>query len=212
VGYSILQSTVPEAMVLPDPDEKYLSELPDLQPYAAIGIGPGIGQAASVRALVAALVASTTRPLVLDADAINCLAMERSALSRLPTQTILTPHLKEFERLVGSTASDDFERLEQARTFCRSYGVTLCLKGAHTAVVCPDGSVHFNSTGNPGMATAGSGDVLTGILTALLAQGYPATEAAVLGVYQHGLAGDRAAVRRGQSALIASDLIEHLGW
>ena len=212
VGYSILQSTVPEAMVLPDPDEHFLSELPDLQAYDAIGVGPGIGQVACVRALVVALIASTARPLVLDADAINCLALERSASSSLPTQTILTPHLKEFERLVGSTALDDFERLDQARTFCENYGVTLCLKGAHTAVVCPDGSVHFNSTGNPGMATAGSGDVLTGILTALLAQGYTATEAAILGVYQHGLAGDRAAIRRGQSALIASDLIEHLGW
>ena len=212
VGYAIVQSTVPEAMVLPDPDENFLSELPDLNPYAAIGVGPGIGQVACVRALVAGLVASITQPLVLDADAINCLAMERSVLSNLPTYTILTPHLKEFERLVGSSASDDFERLEQARIFCSNYGVTLCLKGAHTAVVCPDGRIHFNSTGNPGMATAGSGDVLTGILTALLAQGYAPTAAAILGVYQHGLAGDRAARQRGQSALIASDLIEHLGW
>ena len=130
--------------------------------------------------------------------------------SFLPAGSILTPHPKEFERLAGKW-DDDFDKLKKQRDFARRYNVYLVLKEAHTGICTPDGKCYFNSTGNPGMATAGSGDVLTGIITGLLAQGYTSGQAAVLGVYLHGLAGDKAAAKSGQEAIIAGDIINMLG-
>lgn len=210
-GYEIAQISVPEAMTTIDDAEKHISKVPDLASATAIGIGPGVGQdAATVKALEKILEQAKV-PLIIDADALNILSTNRHLLYKLPANTILTPHPKEFQRLAGES-SNEYERLEKAQAFSAKYKVIICLKGANTAVVLPNGEVHFNSTGNPGMATGGTGDVLTGIITSLLAQKYTPTDAAILGVYQHGFAGDRAAEARGQTALIASDVIEHLGW
>jgi len=151
-----------------------------------------------------------TIPLLLDADALNHLAMEPPLRELLPENAILTPHVKELERLLGKAYTNSLERLHAAQAFAAQHKVILVLKGAHTAVCAPDGATFFNTTGNSGMATAGSGDVLTGIITSLLAQGYAPLAAAVIGVYMHGCAGDKAAAQKGQSALIASDIIESL--
>lgn len=210
-GYEIAQISVPEAMTTVDESEKYISEAPDLGSATAIGIGPGIGQAPATAKVLEKILGQAKVPVIIDADALNILSTHPHLLYKLPANTILTPHPKEFQRLAGDS-SNEYERLEKARMFSSKYKVIICLKGANTAVVLPNGEVHFNSTGNPGMATGGTGDVLTGIITSLLAQKYAPADAAILGVYQHGLAGDRAAEARGQTALIASDVVECLGW
>jgi NAD(P)H-hydrate epimerase len=210
-GYQIMQTAAPEAMVLADPSEKILTELPpDLDKYAAIGMGPGIGQAPETKKMLGNLLEKVIVPLVLDADALNLLAADKTLLPKLPPETILTPHPKEFERLTQPFA-DDFERMKVLREFCGNYRCYVVLKGANTCIGTPSGNLYFNSTGNPGMATGGSGDVLTGMITALRAQGYTAEDACILGVYIHGLAGDLARNERGETALIASDIIENLG-
>jgi NAD(P)H-hydrate epimerase len=150
------------------------------------------------------------KPMILDADALNLLAMNPVALKSIPKNSILTPHPGEYKRLFGNDP-DDYSRMERLRKLTQQYGVIIILKGAHTMVVNSDGSVWFNTTGNPGMATAGSGDVLTGILTSLLAQGYDPFDAARAGVFLHGLAGDIGAAESGMEALIASDIIASLG-
>ncbi|MES2733664.1 MAG: NAD(P)H-hydrate dehydratase [Bacteroidota bacterium] len=221
-GYEIIQTAVPEAMALADDSYENFTFVPPLQPYAVVGIGPGLGKAEETLKAFSDLLLALEQPLeessdgkrpglVIDADALNLLADNRELLKRLPTNAILTPHPKEFERLAGK-AENDFDRLELLKDFSKTHQVYVVLKGANTAIATPDGTVYFNSTGNPGMATGGTGDVLTGIITALLAQSYSPLETALIGVYQHGLSGDRAAAQRGQSALIASDLIEALGW
>ncbi|MCE7059083.1 NAD(P)H-hydrate dehydratase [Dyadobacter sp. CY343] len=210
-GYDIVQISAPEAMVSIDKNDKHISQFPDLEPYSAVGVGPGVGQEPVTIALLEELLDQVKVPLIIDADALNILSSNRHLLDKLPPNTILTPHPKEFQRLAGES-SDEYERLELARDFAGKYQVIICLKGANTAVILSNSEVHFNSTGNPGMATGGTGDVLTGIITSLLAQKYKPADAAILGVYQHGLAGDRAAERNGQTALIASDVVENLGW
>jgi ADP-dependent NAD(P)H-hydrate dehydratase / NAD(P)H-hydrate epimerase len=209
-GHDVLQTAVPEAMYIPDGHERHLTEAPDLTPYAAVGIGCGLGSAPETAMALAAILENAQRPLVLDADALNLLARYPEWWPRIPENSILTPHPGEFERLFGKTA-DDFERNDLQRAKAREHRVFILLKGAHSALACPDGDCRFNSTGNPGMATGGSGDVLAGILTGLLAQGYDPRSAAVLGVYLHGLAGDLAAQKTGEQALIAGDLVAHLG-
>ena len=210
-GYEIAQISVPEAMATVDADYKHLSELPDIDSYSAIGIGPGVGQEPVTLEMLKVLLEKIKVPLIIDADALNILSQNPELLNKLPKQTILTPHPKEFQRLAGKT-DNEYDRLKLAKEFAQKYNVIICLKGAHTAVILSNGDVHFNSTGNAGMATGGTGDVLTGIITALLAQGYKPEDAAILGVYEHGLAGGRAAEQKGQSALIASDLIDCLKW
>lgn len=210
-GYEIMQISNPEAMVTVDNNARYITNLPDLSTYSAIGVGPGLGKEKETVLMLEKLIDTTQSPLIIDADALNILSENPRLLDKLPTNTILTPHPKEFQRLAGSS-SNEFERLELARNFAGKYKVVVCLKGANTAVVLPNRDVYFNSTGNAGMATGGTGDVLTGIITALLAQRYTPQNAAILGVYQHGLAGDKAAQARGISALIASDVAENLGW
>lgn len=211
-GYDILQTSLPEAMALPDWHWMVNTTVPELTPYSALGVGPGLGKDPLTLSMLKQLLMTLTQPLVLDADALNLISENRDLLSLIPKHTILTPHPKEFQRLVGKNPADDYEKLDMLRAFSQKYQVIVCLKGAHTAVALPDGSIHFNSTGNPGMATGGSGDVLTGIITGLLAQGIPPAEAAVFGVYQHGAAGDRAAQKCTQPALIASDIINEMGW
>ena len=147
--------------------------------------------------------------MVVDADAINIVAKEKDLLRQLPKGSILTPHPGEFKRLAGPWA-DDYERLGKQMAFSKDFGIYIVLKGAHTSISTPEGKVYFNSTGNPGMATGGSGDVLTGIITGLLAQQYSPFEASILGVFIHGLAGDLAAGSLGEESMIASDLIDFL--
>ncbi|MEQ1746202.1 MAG: NAD(P)H-hydrate dehydratase [Saprospiraceae bacterium] len=209
-GYDILQTRVPEAMCSTDTDEGHWTELPDLSRYSAIGAGCGIGQATQTARVLQRLLQKTAVPLVLDADALNLLATHPAWQARLPKNTVLTPHPKEFERLFGSSGNN-FERNDLQRAKAAELGVFIILKGANTAIACPDGTCWFNSTGNPGMATGGSGDVLTGILTGLLAQGYPLRDACLIGVFLHGLAGDIAADEKSQPGLIAGDLVASLG-
>ncbi|MFD2246927.1 NAD(P)H-hydrate dehydratase [Pontibacter ruber] len=211
VGYSILQTAVPEAMTLSDPNRRVLSKLPDqMDKYSVVGAGPGIGTERQTKTVIGQLLATTSLPLVLDADAINLVGSSDRLKAQLPrNRVIFTPHPKEFERLVGKS-KDDYDRLENMREFCREYACYMVLKGSHSAICTPEGEVYFNTTGNPGMATGGTGDVLTGIVTALVAQNYTLKEACLLGVYLHGLAGDLARETVGEISLIASDLIEQL--
>lgn len=156
------------------------------------------------------LIQEYARPVVFDADALNILSDNKTWLGFLPQGCILTPHPKEFERLTGKW-TDDFEKLQLLKNFCTKHGVFVVLKGANTVTCTPDEKIYFNSTGNVGMATAGSGDVLTGLITGLLAQGYPPAQAALIGVYLHGLAGDIAVKKTGYEALVAGDIIENIG-
>lgn len=200
-AWTPLQASLPEAMI--HTDDK-------LDAFNAVGIGPGLGKDDDAQRLVRRVIQDVHVPLVMDADALNILSENKTWLSFLPAKTILTPHPKEFERLFGKT-SNGFERLALLREMAMKHNIIIVLKGANTATAMPNGAVFFNSTGNPGMATAGSGDVLTGMILSLLAQRYTPEEAAVLGIYLHGLAGDMAAMEIGQEAMIASDITEHIG-
>ncbi len=202
----ILQTSCPEAMLSIDRYDNYFSELPDLSPYNAIGVGPGLGTQHQSQMALKLLIQNAYVPVVFDADALNILAGNKTWLAFLPGNSVLTPHPKEFERLVGKWA-DDFERLELQRQFAVKYNVAVVLKGANTSVCLPGGDVYFNSTGNPGMACGGSGDVLTGLITGLIARGYAPSIAAVAGVFVHGLAGDIAAKKYGHEAMMAGDII-----
>ncbi|QNF32408.1 NAD(P)H-hydrate dehydratase [Adhaeribacter swui] len=210
VGYNILQTAVPEAMTLTDPEDNYTSQLPDITTYNAIGIGPGLGKEAATRELVSKLLETTKVPLVIDADALNIISENENFKKSIPEGSILTPHPKEFERLAGK-AQNDYYRLTLLKDFCQQHNCYVVLKGAHTCIGTPEGTYYFNSTGNPGMATGGTGDVLTGIITALVAQQYSPLEACILGVYLHGLAGDLAKANLGEQALLASDIVSYLG-
>ncbi|MCX6246919.1 MAG: NAD(P)H-hydrate dehydratase [Bacteroidetes bacterium] len=209
-GIVILQTAVPEAMLLQDEDEDIISGIPDLSSYSSIAAGPGIGMADSTMRALKHLIQNSTLPVILDADALNILGENKTWIPFVPKGSIFTPHPKEFERLAGKS-KDDFDRNRIQREFSVKYGIYVILKGAHTAITTPGGECYFNSTGNPGMATGGSGDVLTGILAGIMAQGYSSLETCLLGVYIHGLAGDFAEEETGQEALIASDIIRHLG-
>lgn len=209
-GYEILQTSNPEVMVETCASETIISGIISNRKYNAIGIGPGIGTEQETQNALKVLIQNSSIPLVLDADALNILSENKTWLSFLPNNSILTPHPGEFKRLVGD-ADNDYDRLQMQKEFSVKHGLYVVLKGAHTCITCPDGEVYFNSTGNPGMATAGSGDVLTGIITGLLAQNYDSKQASVLGVYLHGLAGDIAATHLSEESLIARNIIEFLG-
>ncbi len=208
-GIQIAQSAIPEAMALADKSEKCISEIKDLKSFNAVGIGPGLGTEPETQNAVLSFLKDWKNPVVIDADALNILSIDKDRLSLIPEGAILTPHPKEFERIAGKTATG-FQRLMRQIEFSKEHKCIVILKGANTSVTTPEGKVFFNSTGNPGMATAGSGDVLTGILLSLLAQGYASENAAILGVFIHGLAGDFAAAASGQESIIASDIIENL--
>lgn len=209
VGYQILQSQLPEAMVETDSEINFLSELKKDIPYSAIGVGPGIGMEQATQDLLKMIIQQSAAPLVLDADALNILSENKTWLSFLPAESILSPHPGEFKRLVGDWSTDS-ERLELQTDFSRKHGIYTVLKGRFTSISCPDGRIYFNPTGNPGMATGGSGDVLTGIITSFLAQGYASEQAAILGVYMHGLAGDLAAEALSEESMIAGDIVDFL--
>ncbi|MDX9882348.1 MAG: NAD(P)H-hydrate dehydratase [Prolixibacteraceae bacterium] len=209
-GYKIIQVAVPEAMCSIDPSDLMFTEFPDLSLFSAVGAGPGIGQKCNCQRALKLLLLAAPGKLVLDADALNILSENKEWLDLLPENTILTPHPKEFERLAGKT-NDSYTRLRQQVSFSIKYKVIVALKGAHTCISFPDGRVFFNTTGNPGMATAGSGDVLTGMILGLLAQEYSAEDAVLIAVYLHGLAGNLAAQERSEYSLVAGDIIEYLG-
>lgn len=202
----ITQISVPEAIVQPDADEAVFTEPVDTEDFDALGIGPGLGMNETTAIALIAQLRRTQCPIVADADAINILGNHRAWIQQLPKEIILTPHPKEFDRLDGHSA-DSYERLTKARRLAERLQAYVIIKGRYTAVCMPDGHVAFNPTGNPGMATAGSGDVLTGIITALLARGYSRRDACLTGVYLHGLSGDIAAAELGQESVTAGDLV-----
>jgi hydroxyethylthiazole kinase-like uncharacterized protein yjeF len=208
-GINILQTSVSEAMVSPDKNNEIISSLTDLSPFDTIGIGPGIGTAKETENILKKVLSDFNKPVVIDADALNIIGRNKDLLLLIPAYSILTPHPKEFERIAGVT-SNTYDRLLAQISFSERYNCIVVLKGANTSVSLPDGKVFFNSTGNPGMATGGSGDVLTGIILSLLAQGYSPENAAIAGVFLHGLAGDIAAEKCCYESLIASDIIENI--
>ena len=205
-----MQVYLPEAMTSIDKSDTHCTEINDILPYTAIGVGPGMGKNDETVTLLKKIIQEATQPLVLDADALNIIADNPTWLSFLPDNTILTPHPKEFDRMFG-TANNSFERLELQRKMSVVHNIIIVQKGAHTAITFPNGTCFFNSTGNPGMATAGSGDVLTGIILSLLAKRYTPQEAALLGVYIHGHAGDIAAQELGMESMIARDITKNIG-
>lgn len=209
-GVDILQTAIPESMVNLDRYENYISEIPDLSNFNAIAIGPGIGTQEQSQNALKLLIQNANTPIIFDADAINILAENKTWLGFISPNSILTPHPKEFERLAG-IAANDFERMELLKDFAVTNRIYVILKGAHTAIACPNGECYFNSTGNPGMATAGSGDALTGMILSFLAQYYTPMEACLLAVFLHGFAGDLAAKKKGYESLIASDIINKIG-
>jgi len=210
-GNNIIQTRLPEAMTTPDSSEKYISSACDMEAYDAIGVGPGLGMSmATNNVFDNILLKCRKKPVVIDADGLNIIAANKDMYSSIPAGAILTPQPRYFERLAGR-AEDSFARLKMQIEFSVKYKCIVVLKGAHTSVTTPDGRVRFNDTGNPGMATGGSGDVLTGIILSLLAQGYSSENAALLGVFLHGLAGDIAAERSCNESLIASDIINCIG-
>ncbi|MDD3033680.1 MAG: NAD(P)H-hydrate dehydratase [Bacteroidales bacterium] len=208
-GYQIMQVSAPEVMCSVDPSHNFFSASPPLERYDAVAVGPGLGTNPETVRAMEVLLRSKPANLIIDADAINILAKNRDLLPLLPKGTIFTPHKMEFSRLTGEVVTEENRRKLQSE-FSHKYSAVVVLKGAGTTVSSPKGEYFVNTTGNPGMATAGSGDVLTGVLLALLAQGYTLVEAACIGVYVHGLAGDMAAEDIGEISLISGDLIEYL--
>lgn len=206
----IVQSSIPEAIFQSDKNDDYISAIPALENYNAVAVGPGIGQNHETATMLNQLLTTLDKPCVLDADALNIISQNKNLLEKIPAYSILTPHPKEFERLFSKT-QNSYQRMLKASEMAAKYQVIIILKGAHTLITLPDGQLIFNSTGNVGMATAGSGDVLTGILSSLLAQGYSAENASKLGVYIHGLAGDLALNEQSEESLVAGDIVECLG-
>ena len=205
----VVQAAVPEAMTSIDSSECCFSAAIDTGRYTAVGVGPGLGQSKESEAALLNLIDNCAAPMVLDADALNIMARNPKYMQRLPQGSVITPHVGEFKRLFGETDSS-YVRLQAAQAYAMTFGVTIVLKGAYTVIVTQLGTMHFNSTGNPGMATGGCGDVLTGCILSLLAQGYAAPDAARLAVYVHGLAGNIAAKEKGVTALVAGDIVDSL--
>ncbi|MFZ2341060.1 MAG: NAD(P)H-hydrate dehydratase [Bacteroidales bacterium] len=208
-GYEIMQISVPEAMARVDINTTCITEVGDFESFDAIGAGPGMGTNPATSRAFLDLIEKCGKPLVIDADGINILGRERDKIHGIPANSVITPHVREFERIAGK-ADNGFDRLRLQIEFAVKQNCILVLKGAYTSIATPEGKVFFNSTGNPGMATAGSGDVLTGMMLALLSRGYQPADAAVLGVWLHGLAGDLAAAERGQESVTASDIIDNI--
>jgi len=207
---TIVQTAIPEVIFHSDENTDIITQLPATEKYSAIAIGPGIGTGMETCIMLEQFLRQQETPCILDADALNIISQQPYLLELIPQNSILTPHPKEFERIFGK-CSNSFERMQKAGEAARQFSIYIILKGAYTVIATPDGKLFFNSTGNSGMATAGSGDVLTGILAGLLAQGYSPEETAKVGVFIHGMAGDLAAKTESEESLIASDIIHHLG-
>lgn len=209
-GASIVHQAANEVMVSLDSSSNSFSEIPDISSYKTIGIGPGLGKEDSTKNAFKLLIQNSNVPLVIDADALNILAENKTWMAFLPPGTILTPHPGEFARLADFKGTH-YQAIQKQLELSRKYNVYILLKGAHSSLSTPKGQVLINSTGNPGMASAGMGDTLTGIVTGLLSCGYTSGESAVLGMYIHGKAGDLALENESVESLIATDLINHLG-
>jgi ADP-dependent NAD(P)H-hydrate dehydratase / NAD(P)H-hydrate epimerase len=208
-GINVMQASFPEAMVSADDEETFISALPHVNEFSAAGIGPGIGTDEQTGKVLKLLIQNFAGPVVIDADALNVLAENKTWLAFLKPRSILTPHPKEFDRIAGAHTSD-FDRLESAKELAFRHNIIIVLKGAHTAIITPTKKVFFNSTGNPGLAKGGSGDILTGMITGLLARGYEALPAAMIGVFLHGLAADLATEKIHEESLLPSQVIDHI--
>ncbi|MEM7185923.1 MAG: NAD(P)H-hydrate dehydratase [Bacteroidota bacterium] len=208
-GNGILQTSVPEAMTISGGKGGAISSITFDIPSATLGVGPGMGVNEETRNALNELLQRQETPMVIDADAINLMAAHPELIKHLPKQSILTPHPGELERLIG-TWDHDFDKLEKAKAFSSQHEVIVVIKGANTVIV-QGNELYINTTGNPGMATAGSGDVLTGVITSLLAQGYDPLVSALFGVYLHGSSGNLVAQEKGFEALIAGDLVDAMG-
>lgn len=210
-GMTILQTAVPEAMFEPDRNERVISDMSLHHTHQAVAVGPGIGTNELTINALESLLKTCKSPLVLDADALNCIVKRPSLLSMLPPHTVITPHIGEFDRLFGEQSSSE-QRLKKAIEMAQHYNIIIVLKSHYTMIVRPTtGNVYFNSSGNAGMATAGAGDVLTGVIAGFMAQGIRPENAATLGVYIHGLAGDMASEELGEYGVVASDISDRLG-
>jgi len=206
----IVQTANPEVIFRSDANDDHITNVISLEKYNAIAIGPGIGTHVETKDLVNRFLIQINDPCIIDADALNIISIQKYLLQHIPKNSILTPHPKEFDRLFGAS-NTSYDRIMLAHQASKAYGVIIILKMANTVIAFPNGKLYFNSTGNPGMATAGSGDVLTGILAGLLAQGYSPEDTAKIGVYLHGLAGDMAIRTETKESLIAGDIISNLG-
>lgn len=209
-GMQVVQTAIPEAIFEPDKHENYITDMTIHHTHQSVAVGPGIGTNDRTIDALRNLLNNCKSPLVLDADALNCIAIRPDLLQILPPQTVITPHIGEFDRLFGEHSNSE-ERLKKAIDMAKYYNIIIVLKGHHTVTVRPTGRVYFNSTGNPGMATAGAGDVLTGVIASFLAQGYRPEYAATLGVFVHGLAGDLAVEEKGEFGIVAGDIVAWLG-
>lgn len=209
-GYSVLQTTVPEALYRNNRGELNLTEIHPERDFSAIAIGPGIGTNELTVKAMEDFLSSIDKPVVLDADALNCISLRPSMLNTIPILSVITPHAGEFDRMFGPQPSSE-ARLRKAMEMAKYYNIIIILKGHYTAIVRPDGKIYFNSSGCPGMATAGSGDVLTGLLLSMMAQGYPAEIASIIAVYIHGVAGDMAQAEQGEYGVTAGDIAANIG-
>jgi ADP-dependent NAD(P)H-hydrate dehydratase / NAD(P)H-hydrate epimerase len=208
-GYNILQAALPEVMCMVN-GEKIIEKIENWERFTAVGLGPGLGTDNKTVAAVEEFIDASKKPLVIDADALNIIAGQPELLAKLPRGSVLTPHPKEFARLFGENTNSMIQ-LDNARIQAMRYNINIVLKGHHTVIVTTEGECWYNMTGNAGMAKGGAGDMLTGIITGLMAQGYEPQYAALLGVYLHGLAGDFAAKQLSQEAMIPSDIGRYLG-
>ncbi len=206
----ILQTAVPEALIQIDKSDTEFSNVPELDGYQAIACGPAIGKTADTAEALHELIQKAKVPLVLDADALNILAEHIEWMKFLPAGSIITPHPKEFDRLAG-VSGDMYSRHLKQLEFAKQFQVIVVLKGAHTIISAPDGNSYINTSGNPGMASGGTGDVLTGLLVSLIAQGYTSLNASLISVFVHGFAGDIVLETSSVEALIAGDIIENFG-
>ena len=210
-AYDVIQKTLPEAMVITDKNANFIANYDnEINGFKYIGIGPGLGKAKESSTFLNSLLSQSKAKKVIDADAINLIASDKKLLNMLDENCLLTPHPGEFKRLVGSW-DNDYDKLDKQRAFCKKHNCYMLLKGAYSSSCDINGNIYFNDTGNPGMATAGSGDVLTGLILALLAQEYNLIEASVLGAYIHGMAADLAMNKESQESLISSDIISYFG-
>ena len=206
----IVQTANPEVIFESDIHSNVVSEVPNTDKFNSIAVGPGIGTGSEATEMLRKFLSNLKKPCILDADALNIISQNVDLLELIPENSILTPHPKEFERIFGECATS-YERMIKAQEAALRYKIFIVLKGANTLITNPEGKLFFNSSGNSGMATAGSGDVLTGILAGFLAQGYKPEETAKLGVFIHGHAGDLALKKQSKESLIATDIIENLG-
>ena len=209
-NYDVMQISLPEAILSTGKEDYFFTEPLDTEHYDAVGMGPGLGQHEDTAIALISQIRRTQCSMVIDADALNILASHKAWMQQLPQNLILTPHVGEFDRLGNRGSEGDYDRLSKALDLAQHLQAYILLKGHFSALCLPSGKVYFNPTGNAGMATAGSGDVLTGIITGLLARGYNREDACIVGMYLHGLAGDLAAKQLGKESLMAGDIVSYL--